>query len=117
MKTLWRLSRGSHVEVRAFECRIHLTRGGARNMRSASERIARFAFDYARARRRTHVTAVHKANVCKQSDGLFLQCAAKVAANYPEIHFDDKLVCAGGALCPSVSSAGMRDGVHRPTAC
>jgi isocitrate dehydrogenase (NAD+) len=58
----------------------------------ASTRIARFAFDYARRERRRKVTAIHKANIMKLSDGLFLECFRKVAADYPEITADDKIV-------------------------
>lgn len=61
---------------------------------TASERIARFAFDYVRRLGRTRVTAVHKANIMKMSDGLFLESARKVAADYPEITFDDRIVDA-----------------------
>jgi len=58
----------------------------------ASTRIARFAFDYARRENRKKVTAIHKANIMKLSDGLFLDCFRKVAAEYPEIAADDKIV-------------------------
>jgi len=58
----------------------------------ASTRIARFACDYARREGRKKVTAVHKANIMKLSDGLFLECFQKVVAGYPEIEADDKIV-------------------------
>jgi isocitrate dehydrogenase (NAD+) len=58
----------------------------------ASTRIARFAFDYSRRENRKKVTAIHKANIMKLSDGLFLDCFRKVAAEYPEIAADDKIV-------------------------
>jgi isocitrate dehydrogenase (NAD+) len=58
----------------------------------ASTRIARFAFDYARREGRKKVTAVHKANIMKLSDGLFLDCFRNVARDYPEIEADDKIV-------------------------
>src|SRR5262249_57334324 len=51
---------------------------------AASTRIARYAFDYARQHGRKRVTAVHKANIMKLSDGLFLECFRKVAADYPD---------------------------------
>ena len=60
----------------------------------ASTRIARFAFEYARRHGRKRVTAVHKANIMKLSDGLFLQCARDVSPGYPEIQFDDRIVDA-----------------------
>src|SRR6185295_2001237 len=58
----------------------------------ASLRIARFAFEYARRHGRKRVTAVHKANIMKLSDGLFLDCVRRVAVEYPEIQADDKIV-------------------------
>jgi isocitrate dehydrogenase (NAD+) len=58
----------------------------------ASTRIAVFAFEYARKFKRKRVTAVHKANIMKKSDGLFLQCFRNVALNYPDIEHDEKIV-------------------------
>jgi isocitrate dehydrogenase (NAD+) len=58
----------------------------------ASTRIAKFAFEYARTHNRKRVTAVHKANIMKLSDGLFLQCFRNVATQYPSIQADDKIV-------------------------
>jgi isocitrate dehydrogenase (NAD+) len=60
----------------------------------ASTRIAEFAFDYARRHGRKRVTAVHKANIMKMSDGLFLKCVQDVAAHYPDITQDDRIVDA-----------------------
>jgi len=59
---------------------------------AASTRIARFAFDYARANGRKRLTAVHKANIMKLSDGLFLSCFREVAAEYPELEADDRII-------------------------
>jgi isocitrate dehydrogenase (NAD+) len=61
---------------------------------AAVTRIARFAFDYARARGRRRITVVHKANIMKMGDGLFLKCARAVAAGYPELTSDDRIVDA-----------------------
>jgi isocitrate dehydrogenase (NAD+) len=58
----------------------------------ASTRIAKFAFEYARRHGRQRVTAVHKANIMKLSDGLFLECFRRVAADYPDIRADDRIV-------------------------
>ena len=58
----------------------------------ASSRIARFAFEYAVRRDRKRVTAVHKANIMKLTDGLFLDSARQVAADFPDIEFDDRIV-------------------------
>jgi len=60
--------------------------------RAASMRIAHYAFDYARKMNRRKVTAVHKANIMKLSDGLFLRCAREVAAQYPEISYQELIV-------------------------
>ncbi|GBD99734.1 isocitrate dehydrogenase [NADP] [bacterium BMS3Abin07] len=57
-----------------------------------SERIVRFAFDYAMTNGRKKVTAVHKANIMKYSDGLFLEVARDVAKSYPEIEFEDRII-------------------------
>jgi isocitrate dehydrogenase, NAD-dependent, mitochondrial type len=58
----------------------------------ASTRVAKFAFEYARNEGRKKVTAVHKANIMKLSDGLFLECFYNVAKSYTEIEADDKIV-------------------------
>ena len=60
--------------------------------RRASERVARYAFEYARREKRRKVTAVHKANIMKMSDGLFLESARTVAADYSDIEFEDRIV-------------------------
>ncbi len=57
-----------------------------------SERIVEFAFDYAKRNGRRKVTAVHKANIMKFSDGLFLEVARQVATRHPEIEFEDRIV-------------------------
>ena len=59
---------------------------------AASTRIARFAFDYARKFGRKLVTGVHKANIMKLSDGLFLECLRTVAKDYPEITYREVIV-------------------------
>jgi isocitrate dehydrogenase (NAD+) len=58
----------------------------------ASTRIARYAFDYARTHGRKRVTAVHKANIMKLSDGLFLDCCRAVAKGFPEVKYDEMIV-------------------------
>jgi isocitrate dehydrogenase (NAD+) len=58
----------------------------------ASMRIARAAFEYARRERRKKVTAIHKANIMKLSDGLFLKCCREVAAAFPEIQYNELIV-------------------------
>lgn len=64
--------------------------------RAACERISRFAFDWARAHGRKRVTTVHKANIMKKSDGMFLAVSQEVAKDYPDVQHDDVIV---DALC------------------
>jgi len=59
---------------------------------TGSRQIVRFAFEYARAGKRKKVTAVHKANIMKFSDGLFLATAREIAKKYPDIEFEDRIV-------------------------
>jgi isocitrate dehydrogenase (NAD+) len=58
----------------------------------ASTRIARFAFDYARKNKRKKIHAIHKANIMKLSDGLFLRCSRNIAKEYPEITYGEHIV-------------------------
>ncbi len=64
--------------------------------RKGSERIVRYAFEYAVRSGRKKVTCVHKANIMKCTDGLFLSVARKIAQEYPQIEFDDMII---DALC------------------
>jgi len=82
--------------------------------RTGSERIARFAFEYAMREGRRKVTVVHKANIMKLSDGLFLETAREVAGHYPGIECEDRIVdnmcmqlvqrpeCYDILLCPNL---------------
>jgi 3-isopropylmalate dehydrogenase len=65
----------------AISCKI--------NTRAGSERIVRAAFEFARKRKRKKVTIVHKANVVRATDGLFLETAREVAKDFPDIQTDD----------------------------
>jgi isocitrate dehydrogenase (NAD+) len=70
----------------------------------ASTRIAEFAFEHARRMGRKKVAAVHKANIMKLSDGLFLECCRKVAASFPEIEYREVIVdncCMQLVMAPS----------------
>ena len=60
----------------------------------ASERVATFAFEYARKHGRKRITAIHKANIMKMGDGLFLRSVQKIAARYPDIVCDERIVDA-----------------------
>jgi isocitrate/isopropylmalate dehydrogenase len=83
VKGMEKIPRDAAISMRA------VTPGG-------SERIVRAAFEYARKHGRTRVTAVHKANVLRQTDGVFMEAARKVAAEYPEIAFDNANIDAMG---------------------
>ena len=58
----------------------------------ASTRVAEYAFQYARENGRKKVTAVHKANIMKKADGIFLECCRQVAAENPAIIFEEKII-------------------------
>ena len=60
--------------------------------RTASERIARYAFNYAKKNGRKQVAAIHKANIMKLADGLFLRCCRETAAQFPEIQYKELIV-------------------------
>ena len=62
--------------------------------RKGSERIIRYAFEYARKAQRRKVTLVHKANILKCTSGLFLEIGREIAKEYPDIEFDDRIVDA-----------------------
>ncbi len=66
--------------------------------RKASEAVARFAFEYAKSHGRSKVTAIHKANVLRQTDGLFVKVAREVAKEYPQILFSEQFIDAACAL-------------------
>lgn len=70
--------------------------------REASERIGRYAFELAKSQGRKKVTIVHKANIMKLSDGLFLESVRHVAKDYPEIECEDRIV---DALCMNLVQA------------
>jgi isocitrate dehydrogenase (NAD+) len=72
---------------------------------AGSERIVRFAFEEARRRGRAKVTAGHKANIMKLSDGLFLDVARRIAELYPDVAFEDRII---DALCMQLTSAPER---------
>ena len=59
---------------------------------TASERIVRFAFEYCKKNRRKKVTAVHKANIMKFSDGIFLEASRRISQSYPEIEYEERIV-------------------------
>lgn len=60
--------------------------------RERSEKIARYGFEYARSHGRNKVTAVHKANIMKVSDGLFLSTCTEISKEYPDLKFDNMII-------------------------
>ncbi len=84
------------IEMIAQTTGIHLASDVAISIKvistMATRRIVKFAFEYARANGRRKVTAVHKANIMRCSDGLFLATAQEVAKEYPDIQFEDRIV-------------------------
>lgn len=84
----------NHVETIFFHGKV--TRGVVQSIKvithTKSEQIARYGFEYARSRRRKKVTVVHKANIMKFSDGLFLETCRQVARDYPDIEMNDMIV-------------------------
>ncbi len=79
---------------------------------NATRRIARYSFDYARAHGRKKVTVVHKANILKETDGLFLSVTAEVAKDYPDIEFESHMV---DSMCSQlVRSPQLHDVIVMP---
>jgi isocitrate dehydrogenase (NAD+) len=81
----------------------------------ASTRISEFAFQYARRHGRKKVTAIHKANIMKLSDGLFLDCARDVSRQYPDIQYDEKIVdatCMHLVLNPSLFDVLLMENLY-----
>ncbi len=81
-------STGSKIKTKAEETGVSIKPISV----SGTERIVRYAFDYARKNGRKKVTSVHKANIMKHSDGLWLEVSRQVAAKYPDIEFEDRIV-------------------------
>ncbi len=84
------------IEAIARTTGLHLDPNSAMSIKYisavASRRIVKFAFEYARANNRRKVTAVHKANIMRLSDGLFLTIANEVAKEFPDIQYEDRIV-------------------------
>jgi isocitrate dehydrogenase (NAD+) len=87
---------GLYSGIENFDERLEIADSIARVTKRGSERIIRFCFDYAKRHGRRRVTLAHKANILKKTSGLFLDIGREVAAEYPEITFDDKII---DALC------------------
>ena len=87
---------GLYSGIEHYDERLEIADSIARVSKRGSERIVRFAFEYARRQGRERVTLAHKANILKKSSGLFLDVGREVAAEYPNIEFDDRII---DALC------------------
>lgn len=83
---------GLYSGIEYYDERLDIADSIARVTRTGSERIVRFCFEYARAHDRERVTLAHKANILKKASGLFLDVGREVAAEYPEITFDDRII-------------------------
>jgi isocitrate dehydrogenase (NAD+) len=81
-----------YAGIEYFDERNQIADSIARLTRRGCERIIRFAFEDARKRGRKRVTLVHKANILKVTGGLFLSVGRQIAPDYPDIHFDDRIV-------------------------
>jgi isocitrate dehydrogenase (NAD+) len=87
---------GLYSGIEHFDERLEIADSIARVTRQGSENIIRFCFEYARRHDRERVTLAHKANILKKTSGLFLDVGREIAAEYPEIEFDDRII---DALC------------------
>ena len=83
---------GMYSGFELYDERNEIADAIARVSRKGSERIIKSAFEYARANKRKKVTIAHKANIMKQSSGLFLQVGREVAKNYPDIVVEDRII-------------------------
>ncbi len=87
---------GLYSGIETFDERLEIADSIARITKQGSERIVRFCFEYAKEHGRDQVTLAHKANILKKTSGLFLDIGREVAAEYPEIAFEDAII---DALC------------------
>lgn len=83
---------GLYSGIENYDPRLEIADSIARITRSGSLRIIRFCFEYARKHDRRQVTLVHKANILKQTSGMFLHLGRELAASYPEIEFNDRII-------------------------
>jgi isocitrate dehydrogenase (NAD+) len=87
---------GLYSGIEHFDERLQIADSIARVTKRGSERIIRFCCEYAQEHGRDRVTLAHKANILKKTSGLFLDVGREIAAEYPEIEFDDRII---DALC------------------
>lgn len=83
---------GLYSGIENYDPRLEIADSIARITRKGSERIIRFCFEYARRQGRNMVTLAHKANILKQSSGMFLHEGQKIAEEFPDITFNDRII-------------------------
>ncbi|MEZ4701766.1 MAG: isocitrate/isopropylmalate dehydrogenase family protein [Rhodothermales bacterium] len=83
---------GLYSGIETFDERNQIADSTARITRLGSERIIRFAFEYARRHGRKQLTLVHKANILKLSSGMFLEIGRAMASEYPDVEFNDRII-------------------------
>lgn len=83
---------GLYAGIEYFDERNQIADSIARVTRRGSQRILRFAFEQARRMGRKKVTLVHKANILKQTGGMFLECGREIARDFPDLEFNDRIV-------------------------
>lgn len=83
---------GLYAGIENFDERLQIADSIARITRRGSERIIRFCFEYARRHGHKRITLAHKANILKQSSGLFLAVGNEIAPEYPDVEFNDRII-------------------------
>ncbi|MDT7857788.1 isocitrate/isopropylmalate dehydrogenase family protein [Rubrivirga sp. S365] len=83
---------GLYAGIEYFDERNQIADSINRITRTGSERIIRYAFEDAKRRGRKRLTLVHKANILKESSGMFLRIGREIAADYPDVEFDDRII-------------------------
>ena len=83
---------GLYSGIENFDARLEIADSIARITRTGSQRIIRFCFEYARKHGREMVTLAHKANILKQTSGMFLHVGQEIAEEYPDLEFNDRII-------------------------
>ncbi|MFQ5569977.1 MAG: isocitrate/isopropylmalate dehydrogenase family protein [Rhodothermales bacterium] len=83
---------GLYSGIENYDARLEIADSIARITRTGSQRIIRFCFDYARRQGRKSVTLVHKANILKETSGMFLRLGREIAEDYPDVEFNDRII-------------------------
>jgi len=83
---------GLYSGMETYDERLEIADATARVTRQGTERIIRFCFEYARKNQKNQVTLAHKANILKVTSGMFLRIGGEIAAEYPEIEFNDRII-------------------------